>query len=310
MDLNFVSSIPRRIPNEDAEILIVVEFVASVIVGILNTIQVVVISKNRRKNNFDKVLLSLSCADFLFGVTNASLGVIYFADLKKQKTFDIIYNIHLLCVLTSIVHLLFISIDRVLVIVQPLKHRIFMTGNRYNKTLRLIWVVTIVVSVVVYATTTKPPPSRNMNNHNISTSLLDYKPPKGKTQSERFKEKFLSYIILCVVSMFLFIYTFIFQKSRTMKIKRANKVSLKCVMVILCFVVLTLPYSITYLATGDTYYWTHLLLVSNSGFNSIVYFFISYLERHEKVKLLEQRKKEASMRTLNISLSTNRLTEF
>ena len=282
------------------------ELTVSFIVVLLNVSQIVVICKLKRRKNFEKVLLSLSLADLLYGSTNAFLGIEQLESEKKQHIFDILYAIHFLCMITSISHLLFIGLDRVWMIIQPLKHNVVMTRKRFNRILLFIWLASIAISVIAYVTTTGPPtpPPKEQLEHQIllkhtprpSPHLPDPQhspapsihpphqlPIRGKTQFEIFKERVLSYIIIFAITVLVAIYSFIIKKSREMKRNR-GKLSMKCLLVTSCFVIFTLPYPITFLTTGDIQYWTQLLLVSNNGVNSIIYFFISYIERRKERK--------------------------
>jgi len=116
----------RGLIQKGSESILLVELIASIIVVLLNVSQIAVISKLKVKNHFEKILLSLSFSDLLYGFTNAVLGVMQLKSLKKIHIFDIIYAIHLLCVLASIVHLAVIGLDRVWAIVQPIKHNVVM----------------------------------------------------------------------------------------------------------------------------------------------------------------------------------------
>ncbi|XP_057305623.1 octopamine receptor beta-2R-like [Hydractinia symbiolongicarpus] len=55
--------------------------------------------------------------------------------------------------------------------------------------------------------------------------------------------------------------------------RKGLKISTLCGLITIAFVLLTLPYALCRFIMGNVPYWANLLLVSNSGLNSIVYFF-------------------------------------
>ena len=71
------------------------------------------------------------------------------------------------------------------------------------------------------------------------------------------------------------------------------KTIILCVIVAVVFVLFTLPYSLIFLAARDIPFWASMLLVSNSGMNSIVYCFRGkyehYLDKRRQQKELQDK---------------------
>ena len=108
-----------------------VDLTIGLIVALLNIMEIILILRLKRKKKiFEIVLLSLSVADLLFGLSNASICVVFLGNWKDESVFDITYTTYFFFVLTSILHLVFIAIDRLSAIVRPIRHNIFMTRKR------------------------------------------------------------------------------------------------------------------------------------------------------------------------------------
>ena len=61
--------------------------------------------------------------------------------------------------------------------------------------------------------------------------------------------------------------------------KKSSKLSLVCIATVVTFVLLTLPYAITRILTGQVPFWTNVILGTNSWINSVVYFLRSKISK-------------------------------
>ena len=100
-----------------------------VLIAILNLIEIIMIVKIRRKKKiFEVLLLSLSFSDLMFGISNVVIPVTYLMHGSMfQGLIDGAYTSYLFFVLTSIFHLLLITMDSLFIVLRPLQHKVFLT---------------------------------------------------------------------------------------------------------------------------------------------------------------------------------------
>ena len=92
-----------------------IELCISLAVILLNIVEIVIISRlKRRKRIYEMLLLSLSVADLLFGISNGILCAVYLSDSLNYEVFEVTYTTYFYFVLTSILHLSWIALDRLL----------------------------------------------------------------------------------------------------------------------------------------------------------------------------------------------------
>ena len=348
-----------------------VDLSIGLLVAVLNVIEIVLIVRIKRKKRklFEIILLSLSVADLLFGLSNGAICVVFLGNWRGETVFDITYTTFFFFVLTSIFHLVFIAIDRLWAIVRPIKHNIFMTRRKVYIALGAVWSLAIVVTLALYffnekgymfkdeygleqiVNTTEnsnsstvslttmssitittlpppPPPLTTTTTTTITTTLLSRRkrptpssrPTKTRStktpplKKPRFREKllrskndayqrFMQTLLSCFIIgadiLLVLIYTAIIYRVHAAN-KRAklhqqtdgnnNKIGLVCIFVVASFVLFTVPYALRTLLNGESGFWVNILLVGNSGLNSIIYFFRNHCERAIEQK---RRKKEA-----------------
>ena len=115
---------------EDEKIKRSVDIAIGLLVCILNLIEIILILRLKRKRNFEVVLLSLCVADMFFGISKGIISVVYFLDVQIGEIFELSYLLFLFFVLVSIFHLLFIAVDTLYAIIQPILHNVFMTRKK------------------------------------------------------------------------------------------------------------------------------------------------------------------------------------
>ncbi|XP_066934273.1 uncharacterized protein [Clytia hemisphaerica] len=119
--------------------LLGIETSISIVVAILNIIEIVLIKRKKEKTNFDRLLMSLSMADLLYGALNGLLNALRII----QSNSDILFNVRLFFMLASTLHLLLIGTDRLVAVAKPLKHRVIATPKRIYWSIFLVWVLSI-----------------------------------------------------------------------------------------------------------------------------------------------------------------------
>ena len=118
---------------------------------ILNFIEVVVIFRRKRKNNYEKALLSLSINEFLMGIIAACLVsyvVIGRLDNSKHHVLVVWTCLAENGVIVSLNHLMLISVDRLWAISAPISHR-----SRAFRPNLAVFVLTVSWCVPVLAST-------------------------------------------------------------------------------------------------------------------------------------------------------------
>jgi len=277
-----------------------VELTLGVIIALLNIMEIILILRLKRKKKiFEIVLLSLSVADLLFGLSNASVCVVFLGNWKGESVFDVTYTSYFFFVLTSIFHLVFIAMDRLAAIVRPIRHNISMTRRKVYIFLGVIWIAAIATTLGLYLSNDRGYLFENKSIIEEWKAKNRTKPPKnllirkGDTYRTLMQE-LLSYFILTADFILVIVYVIIIYKvqiNNNKNVVRGNehrgtqiKVSLLCVFVAVSFVVFTIPYAINRLATKSIQFWANIVLVSNSGMNSVIYFFRNYCQQRADEK--------------------------
>ena len=262
------------------------DLICGIIVIILNAIQIYMIRQRRKKTIYVKYLLSLAVTDLLFGLSNVIVSAIYLAEVQKTVfLLDVAYSVFCFCILTSIFHILWITLSRLIAVVYPFQHDELVTHKRVHILITLTWFFTLLVSA----------------------GILAYQRVKFSSRTRRNKIEdnvrlAISIIILCADVVFIASYSFIIHRIRQdNKFKKVNKskvdsdsdkrMLIVCIVVTLLFVLFTTPYALSRKIIGKTSFWTNVLLLINSGVNSIAYFFVDDIKTGEKVSL-EGKKKD------------------
>ena len=290
-----------------------VELALGVLIAIVNFIEIILLAKIKKKKVFEIILLSLSVSDLMFGLSHGSVSIFYLAHACSFEvlrevfcTFVVFFN------LSSILHLLFITVDRFIAILLPFKHKSYLSKKRFYIFLALLWTLAIMISGLLHAvneltavfeyshgghhnhekhshkhrehnyTFALHPkgPSRRPPEHNHTFALHPRGPPRIKESSYKSGMEFvlalliLTADIVILVSYALIVYlTSSKKKNVPSSQKQRSKLPIICVAIALTFVLCTLPYAIARFIVGGVPFWPNFILVLNSGMNSIIYFF-------------------------------------
>lgn len=248
-----------------------VDIAISLAVCILNVIEIIVLSRLPRKLKiYEIVLFSLSIADFLFGLSKLCIVVVYLSKPSNVKVFEITHTIAAHFILTSFLHLSLIATDRMWAIYKPLSHNVKMTRKRTFKVIAVIWVLTTTLSLALLL----------VNN---LTELFRIKNSEGTLKSDfRFREileYFLASFIVVVDIVFVIVYSCIINllKQRMKSTISAEtgieaQISITCAVLVGALVSMTLPYAICVFVETSSNVYVSMLLVLNSGINTLVYF--------------------------------------
>ena len=275
-----------------------------VLIAVLNVVEIVIITKIKRKRKiYEILLLSLSVSDCLFGLSNAFASIIYIASICRLKDMvETAYTLYMFFVLTSIFHLLFITTDRLLVVLKPLKHRTYISRRRLYIFLAILWISAVTISgllQILHDFTNTFQTSRTLNQTFVETrtTLRNYLVVRKMIREtlNSFKSDMqlvLSVTIIVadvaiVVSYFIIIFLTTFKRKKiSTSLKKSNRLSTICVAIAATFVLFTLPYAATRFTIGAAKFWANFILVLNSGMNSIVYFFRVKIFRYYRNKTM------------------------
>ena len=247
----------------------------SISVIVLNVVEIIIISRiKRRKSIYEILLLSLSTADCLFGLIN-SIQQITKARLSPedvQIVAEIMGVFYFFFIFSSLNHLLLISTNRLWAITAPIKHRVVLTRNRLHISIGCIWLSATIVTTAIFldAFLNKDERQRQLivNRTKRSTSIMVL------VSDTLFV--LINITIICLVRKTKATVDDEHSSSQTRSMERA--VQRICTAIIVIFIVFTSPWAILE-CMGSEPLWTHMLLILNSGVNSIVYFFKGYISR-------------------------------
>ena len=105
----------------------------SLLVVILNIAEIIFIARiKRRMRIYEIILLSLSVSDCLLGLSKAVIGSIFLSNSYKPED-DLLETAliaYMFFILASILHLIFIAVDRVMIVLIPFQYETIFTRKR------------------------------------------------------------------------------------------------------------------------------------------------------------------------------------
>ena len=270
-----------------------IDLSTGVLVAILNIVEIIMIAKiQRKKRIYEIILISLSMSDCLFGISNIIVSSIFLTQSCKYRfLLEIAYVTYVLFILTSIFHLIFIAVDRAMIVLIPFKYEAIFTTKRLKTGIFLLWIFALTIGVVSYivfelktheTAVTRLDPSISQNS-----TIVPHK-KRGPRRGRRFQhaaQLVLSIIIVILDLLMILCYSTIifhmsYKNSKGMRTKRAEdqRLPVLCVVIASVFVTFTLPFAATRFYLGHVPFWANYVLILNSGMNSIVYFFRKKIE--------------------------------
>ena len=325
--------LPRCSEIDNAKLKNSIHLTFGLLIAILNLVEIILIAKIKRKKKiYEVILLSLSASDCMFGLSNAFVSIPYIASICRfQEIVEAAYTLYVFFVLTSIFHLLFITVDRLIAVLKPLKHKTYLSRRRFYIYLAIMWILAVLISVLLQiidsSTNTfkkkalvPSVPKQTLDTTRIPESRM-YRPPPprsppprlpGEPESHVFKRDMqfaLSVIIIIADVIIISSYSLIIYVTtfKTKKVSSSGNQSIRlpviCVAIAATFVLFTLPYAVARLAFGGVPFVPNFILVLNSGMNSIIYFFRIKISRFCQ-------KKTKKGKTLNWSSETRSVSSL
>lgn len=144
---------PSKGPNDEQMMKRSIDLTFGLIVVILNIAEIILISRIKRKKKIYEIcILSLSVTDLLFGISNSVVGAIYLSrNAQNDSILEITYTTYFYFVLNSILHLIWITFDRLWLVLKPLQHRAYVSRRRNCIVLAATWITSTVIAASLYA---------------------------------------------------------------------------------------------------------------------------------------------------------------
>ncbi len=244
--------------------------IISLLIVIINAIEIALIIREKREiTAYEQFLLSLSIADLLVGLSYLCLTILYMIKWDPiqnsggRDSVAVWYSI-----VVSLSHICGITADRLLAILWPFKHKIWMTQKNVACSIAFLWLIALPVIPLTFT---------------IRSDLI---------------EAALGYLCIGCGLIILTSYTVIIYKTvvirrrtlasevlssqRIARMKREVNLLIMCVMITLSFAALNMPFAAVALTQTKETLAIILALISNSLVNPTIYFFWKYLERRVK----------------------------
>ena len=120
------------------------------LIVLLNAAEIVLILRKKDKKIFDKLLLSLAASDLLVGMSIFAFKIAELEAPKKSRwpTPANFTNMYVLSMIFSITSLAGITIERLLAVKFPIKHRMLATKKRANISVAIMWIVSVIFAMI------------------------------------------------------------------------------------------------------------------------------------------------------------------
>ena len=268
----------------------IIYLVLTLLLIVLNSIELHILRKSRYKPFYEKILLSLTICDLITGLIGLPLAI--FGATNDSKYYLMLFMcIWGYCVfysiLTSLLHLIIISLDRLWSIRAPLHHKKFISKKKLIISVALSWGIPMVLLVANLMVNFL----QKMTVYSIYSYLVTT--IWGA----------LAKVVLIADIVFILSYSSIIwvvvttgakdvQNGRTQRRKSASTIYL-CLGIVTAFIVFTTPFVIVYITRWDRPNWMKHLSVSmlsvNLSCNSLIYLFQKYRNRRMGFILRERR---------------------
>ena len=286
----------QRVTQEGENLHRKIDLVAGLLIAILNIVEITMIAKIRRKKRiYEIILMSLSISDCMFGLSNVIVSSIYISNSKKyDELLETVYTCYTFFVLTSIFHLIFIAVDRVMIVLKPFQYETIFTKKRLKIGIAVLWITALTIGVITYIvyelTEMELPVSDRLNQPVLKNRTVPLIVQQGTNENEGNFPKdiqlVLSIVIIMldfsmVISYSIIIYKMSYKKTENVVPKTAEdeRLPILCVVIATVFVLFTMPYAVARFSFGSVPFWANFILLLNSGMNSLVYFFRRKIEK-------------------------------
>eukprot|EP00794_Sanderia_malayensis_P006868 gene6868-7642_t len=264
----------------------VVAMVVSFIIAVLNAIEIGLISRKwKTVTQFEIILLNLAFADILVGITYFILACLEIHEYRNKsinyKLYKFIFDFGIFSVTTSSLFVIFIGLQRLEAVRQPLKsHMRDKTKFALLKYIIVVWVASIATTLAA-----------SLSDHFVNPKVL----VASKNLALALGISLCTFIFIILVIYSLIGYSILRRHSAfythgkqdsvhshsgtTGTVPKKDRATiLACSLVMVIYLVCNLPFAVRLLQFEIKRVET-ALMTCNSLFNPLIYFFKSYLER-------------------------------
>ena len=238
--------------------------IVSSMVIIVNVIEIcILVRKRRHLTNYERLLLSLSAADFLVGLTFLVSQAVRFERINQNIVGWVVFWYS---ITTSLFHIVLLTIDRAIAVVYPLKHRMWITTKFMKISIGAIWLSSLAILTILTFNTTRQ----------ISKTVLGY------------LINMTIWILVIVYSVI--IYKAVIKRHRSRQLnssassfsRRDLNLVIISILIAATFTAFTMPFAIKSMTHQRESFVDTLIIVLNSFTNPTIYFFWTFLQRCTK----------------------------
>ncbi len=257
--------------NMNSIVIFVLYSIIGVIAIVVNMVEIVLITKGKRKlKSYKQLLLSLAVCDLLVGSSCVSYVILY--AFEREKARQIFSFMASFSVTASLWILLFIGVDRFVAIRFPLRHLRWVAKNYIRNCIIFSWCFLAVET--------------------MGFALVAILNPKNMHGAVYFYQNGISFIIftatlVLIIFYGLIMYTGIKRQRESHKLHgnigpcrtcgKEKALLLTCLLVMVSFDICMVPFALEIFITKNSH--LELLMVANSALNPLVYFFKGPLQR-------------------------------
>ena len=254
----------------------IVGLVLALSIIILNLCEIWLLHKEKRKCLYKHLLLSLSVSDLFLGLSELSSNIAFIAGIHSDSP-NYVYMTYFFFLVVSILHLLFISIDRLYAVAYPIHHKTHQKEITTKSLIATSWTVSFVMT------------GGYVINYFVNSYHIKY---TSKTQYCDLIIAIITYILISANVLYIIIYSviayLIWSRKVTLygqdqvknQIKKQKRGILLCACTVLTFIVFTSPFSFSYVQHPKMpEKWTFKVLAANSAVNSIIFLLQEYIKR-------------------------------
>ena len=248
---------------------IVMLAIVPALVVVINIIEIGILARNHKNLTiYERLLLSLSVADLLVGIT---FLVSLLAQFEKGSNLRISV-VFWYSITTSLFHIVLLTLDRAIAVLYPLKHRIWITVKFINISIGMSWVFSLLT---------------------VTSFLFN--------RSKMVTKTIIGYMTELAICILVIVYSIIIYKvlikryrhgplnrSRSLFTRRDLNLVVISIFITVTFAAFTLPFSIKSVAHKKESFVDKLFIVLNSLTNPITYFFWMFLQRRARLNVINQ----------------------
>ena len=287
--MNSTTNSTTRIINVDSTIsntTVALSFIIAGIIVAVNIVEIIILCRLTHRRVYEKLLLSLTISDLCSGIAEIVIISTYYMQLQNGTVFRAKHAVFAFFLFTSILHQIWLSLDRLWAVKSPIKHNIATNGRKVAVVVVVTWLINI-SAVVAYCI------FQEMNVQKIDNDRERW------TLTKSYHDTFIRVIgSLILIADFVLIisYSMVIYRVRkravpnrsnssTSRYNQQKRVTTMCLLITGSFVTTTLPYIcfnildkslVTSINHVIANHWIRILVISNALLNSLIYLVQNY----------------------------------